>query len=413
MSSRLAKNISALSVLQVLTYVLPLVTVPYLVRVVGVHNYGLIAFSLSLAALIQIFCDYGFNLSATKEIVSQRNSAVTLSRINASVILIKCLLLLTTLGLMLATVNFTGDMFKDHWLYFFSLIAAAGNTLLPIWYFQGMEKMKYLLMYGVISRLAYTFLIFYFVVEPDNYILVPLLSGLCGLFSSFLAIGYIRSIGHLDFQCVTVASLKMQIINGWDIFISSVWIGSYNAAVPIVLGITASMEAVGIYAGAEKLLKVVKGLYNPISQALFPHMSALLVSAPKSAMPKINMYIYRLFAFTFLSSTLLLLFANLIIEIVLGSEFKSAVLLLKVFSFIPFFACISNIFGVQLMLNLGYSKEFKKIIIFLSLIGLVLTCSLSIFFQEIGAAVSILLIEFLMAVGMFLFFKIKVKGKLL
>ncbi|MDC0589904.1 oligosaccharide flippase family protein [Porticoccaceae bacterium] len=196
-------------------------------------------------------------------------------------------------------------------------------------------------------------------------------------------------------------------------FISSVWIGSYNTAVLIILGVTANMEAVGIYAGAEKLLKAVKGLYNPISQALFPHMSALLISGPRSAMPKINMYIYRLSAFTLLSSTLLLFFADVIVELVLGAEFESASLLLKVMSFIPFFACISNIFGVQLMLNLGYSEEFKKIIISLSFTGLAVTYCMSIFFQEIGAAVSILLIEFLMAVGMFLFFKITVKGKLL
>ncbi|MDC0589905.1 oligosaccharide flippase family protein [Porticoccaceae bacterium] len=197
-----------MSVLQIFTYVLPLVTVPYLVRVVGVHNYGLIAFSLSLAALIQIICDYGFNLSATKEVVSQRNSAANLSGINVSVILIKCVLLLAALGLMLAIINFTGDIFKDYWIYFFSLIAAAGNTLLPVWYFQGMEKMKYLLVYGVTSKLAYTCLVFYFVVEPENYILVPLLSGVCGLFTSLLAIGYIRSIGHLDLQCFTAAGLK-------------------------------------------------------------------------------------------------------------------------------------------------------------------------------------------------------------
>lgn len=398
--------------LQVINYTLPLITIPYLVRVVGVEKYGLIAFALSIAALIQIICDYGFNLSATKDIVNYKNNVSKISAINTSVIFIKVLFLLTTLVLLLAVSTFSEYLVENQKLFFYSLIVVAGNTLLPIWYFQGTEKMKYLLIYGAISRVPYTFFIFCFITEKSDYILVPLLSGICALFSALLAIGHIRYLGSIQFSLPSISDIKRQLASGWDIFISTVSIGSYNAALPAILGITANMEAVGLYAAAERLLKVVKGLYNPISQALFPHFASLFSSGKKIKLSEINKYIYLLSAITLSSSLLLFLLSEKIVNLVLGSEFQGAVLLLQIMSFIPFFAFISNIFGVQLMLNLGYSKEFRKIIIYISLIGVVVAIAMSAYFQEFGAAVSLLLIEFSVAFGMFLFFKLKIRSNL-
>jgi PST family polysaccharide transporter len=411
-SNRLIKNISALSLLQVINYILPLIIIPYLVRVVGVEKYGLIAFALSIAALIQIICDYGFNLSATKDIVNYKNNVSKISAINTSVIFIKALFLLTTLLLILIVSTFSEYLVENQKLFFYCLIVVAGNTLLPIWYFQGTEKMKYLLIYGAISRVPYTFFIFRFVSEEGDYILVPLLSGICALFSALLAIAHIRYLGDIQFSLPSISDINRQFANGWDIFISTIFIGSYNSAFPAILGITANMEAVGLYAAAERLLKVVKGLYNPISQALFPHFGSLFISRRKIKLSEINKYIYILSAMTLSSSLLLFLLSEKIVNLVLGAEFQGAILLLKIMSFIPFFAFISNIFGVQLMLNLGYSNEFRKIIIFISLIGLAAAFVMSAYFQEFGTAVSLLFIEFSMAFGMYLFFKLRIRSNL-
>ena len=134
---RLLSNFFSLSVLQAFTYILPLLTLPYLVRNLGIDKFGLVMFSQAFIMFFSILVDYGFNLSATREISIHRDNKEKITEIFSTVIMIKVILIIVSF-LILSILVFSFEIFLNNYkLYFFTFLMVIGQALFPVWYFQG------------------------------------------------------------------------------------------------------------------------------------------------------------------------------------------------------------------------------------------------------------------------------------
>ncbi len=270
---RLLSNFFSLSVLQGFTYVLPLLTLPYLVRTLGVETFGLVMFAQSFIMFFNILVDYGFALSATREISIHRNDKNKVTEIFSAVMTIKVMLILFSL-LILSVIVLSFDKFSANLeLYYLTFLWVIGQALFPIWYFQGLEKMKYITIVNIISKLIFTIAIFIFIHQKNDYLLVPILNGLGIIIGSLFSFWIIYKHFDQPFKLQKVDTLMIYFKESSQFFLSRVSVSIYTSANAFVLGLFTNTTMVGYYSIAEKLYMALQGFYAPIVQVLYPYVA--------------------------------------------------------------------------------------------------------------------------------------------
>jgi PST family polysaccharide transporter len=410
---RLIENIFSLSVMQGLNYLLPLLTIPYLVRVLGPEYFGLLAFATATIMYFMMITDYGFNLSATRQISIYRNDKDKVNQIFSSVLMTKTVLMIVCLAVM-ALLVFSSEKFSQHWeVYFITFGMVIGNTFFPVWLFQGMEQMKYITYLNIVTKVFFTACIFIFVKEQADYLLVPFLTAMgfivTGVWSLFLA----KKKFNVHFKIQKKTQLKIQLADGWHVFFSTLAVSLYTISSTFLLGLLTNYSVVGYFAAADKIVQAARGLYTPVSQAIFPLIGKKIHEDKQAGLAFIYKTTLIAGSTMLIISLLLLLFAQQIVNLLLGPLYQQSVLLLQILSFLPFAITLSNIFGIQTMLNLGYERELSFFFVITAISGIVLSMLLTPSFQAIGVSIAMLIVEVLISIllGSFLILKIK-KGAL-
>ena len=270
---RLVGNFFSLSVLQVFTYVLPLLVLPYLVRTLGVEKFGLVAFAQSFIMFFNIIVDFGFTLSATREISVNREDEEKVTEIFSSVIIIKCILIVLSY-LIMNIIVFSYAKFAKEWILFnLSFLWVIGQAMFPIWYFQGMERMKYITIVNVTSKILFTLLIFLFIHNSSDYIYVPLLNGGGMVTGGILSLLFIKKAFSQRFRFYNTKTVLYHFRESSHFFLSRVAVSIYTTSNTFLLGIFTNNTMVGYYSIAEKLYQAILGFYQPIVQALYPYVA--------------------------------------------------------------------------------------------------------------------------------------------
>ncbi|RIV34994.1 flippase [Flagellimonas lutimaris] len=313
----IAKNYFFLVLLQAANYVLPLLTLPYLVRVLGAERYGLVMFAQSLAIFFNVFVDFGFSLSGTREISLQRNNKSKLSKIFWGIILIKLVLIVISFFIII-TIVYNFDRFSnDVELYLLSFGMVVGQALFPVWFFQGIEKMKFITYINIFSKVVFTLLVFLLIKQTEDYKLVPLFNSLGyilgGLFGLFFSLKYI------NFRKPGFSLIKSLLRDSFKLFVSNFAISLYTASNVFILGLFAGNTIVGVYSSFEKLIIAIKNGFIPIYQAIFPWLS----KQPNKAkiIAKITPFIVFI---GMVISTVIFIFGTQIIEIIYSDSLISS-----------------------------------------------------------------------------------------
>lgn len=270
---RLFSNFFSLSMLQAFTYILPLLTLPYLVRVLGVDKFGLVMFAQAFIIFFHILVDYGFNLSATREVSINRDDKEKLTEIYSSVMTIKFILLGVSFIILSITV-FLFEKFSSNWeLYYYTFLFVIGQAMFPIWYFQGIERMKYITIINILSKFIFTIAIFIFIQKEDDYILVPILNGLGFMVGGLYSLWIVYTHFNQKFKFQNLQTIIIYFQDSSQFFLSRVSVSIYTSANAFVLGLFTNTTMVGYYSIAEKLYMAMQGLYHPLVNTIYPYLT--------------------------------------------------------------------------------------------------------------------------------------------
>lgn len=386
-------NFTSLSVVQAVTYILPVIILPYLFRVIGPGKFGLIAFAQAFVQYFVILTDYGFNISATKEISLCRHNHCEISKIFSAVMTVKLALAFLSLFLLGIIVYFI-PKFRANWpVFILSFGAVAGNTLFPAWFFQGIEKMKHIAYLNIIGGFLMAFLIFVLVRRAQDYLWVPFITSCVFLITGIWAqLIVFRKFG-VSFKFAGYANFRQQLKAGWDVFISNVAINAYTAARVFVVGLLTDNTITGFYAVAEKIAGAAQAFpLLSFSQAVFPRLSKIFHKNKAMAFDLMRKIQQMTVDISLILLALIFILAPLIIKVFCGGDYYSTVLSLRLLLISVFFVS-ANAFRVQFLLVSGKTHIYSRIHIFMSMMGLPLIFLLVVSFGFTGAAIASIVIE--------------------
>lgn len=400
---RLRNSIASLSVLQAAHYLVPLVTLPYLTRVLGPAGFGAVAYVQAVMISLMVLTDYALSWSATREIAARRNDRTAVSRVFRGNWGAQWLLTAAAGGLLALGLWLAGANGGERVLHAIGFAAVIGNTLFPTWLFQGLERMAQIAWLQVSARLATVPLIFGLVDTPDDaWVALAIQSGV-GVVAGAGALLMMARQRWVDWKWPSGAEIAGGFKEGFPLFLSKLAIGCYTSLVPVILGTVAGTTAVAYFSLADKVRAAAQSLLTPIAQAMYPRLSHLYVSDVAAARKLARRALWLTILVAGGASLLLFIAAAPLIGLFGGSGYEDSVRVLHLMALLPLVIGLSNVFGVQIMLPNRLTRSFNVIVGAAAGLGLTFVWPLAAYRGAQGAAAAILLVELFVTAAMALY----------
>lgn len=334
------KNYLSLLLIQGANFLLPLILLQYLVRVLGIHNYGLVMIAQAVALYFGVFVDYGFSVSGTRAVAVLRDSPKALASLFSNIITAKLFLLLISFCILCVVVIAVPRFRMESTVYLSSFLVVIGQSIFPTWFFQGIEKMQVLSIVNVAAKIVFTIAVFIVVQSPDDYLWVPICHGAGFIFSGIIGLGY--SLKYVGFVKPKYTEIKKILMETTPLFLSNMAVTCYTASNTLILGLIGGEAIAGVYASLEKLVLAIKNLYVPLYQALFPWLAPQKRAESRLFITKMILPIGGVGA---LVTALFIVMGSYILRVVYDDAIISSnVNVLKIVSLIAFLAALNMLF---------------------------------------------------------------------
>ncbi|HHA1385023.1 TPA: oligosaccharide flippase family protein [Enterobacter kobei] len=400
------ENILFLSVIQFANYLAPLMVLPFLSRILGVEGFGLIMVAFSACTLCFLLTDFGFNLSAPYWIARNSGYKNRVSRVIGAIFIIKSLILLIIgLMLLLYVVLYTNNTTHIRLMYTIIYCIAISQAFQPVWFFQGIEKMKNVTIFMVTAKLSYLILIFIFVRNKEDDLIVLLCFFISNFIATIIGVGLIWMSGY-KIMIPTRKIIADTFRSSSSFFLSRLAVGVYTNASTLIVGAASGVVQAGLYSSAEKLYQAGQNLTSPISQALYPYVAR---TGNKNVLFKTILF---LLIPMILGCSICYIYAAEIIKLIYGAYFVSAQYVLKIFLIISVVTFVSVNLGYPAFAAMGKVKLANYTVMFGGTVQVLLLVILYTInsISAVNVALSVLTTEILvLAVRILLLLKLNLK----
>lgn len=387
-SGVLFSNFVYLSLLQLANYFFHLLTMPYLARIIGVNKFGEIAFAQAVIVWFQAIVDYGFLYSAVRDIARCKQNLAQVSSIYSNIMWSRLLLLLLSFIFLVALIILIPIFYENRYLLLLTFLVIIGYTIFPDWLFQAFERMKYVTLLNVLTKLLFTIAVFVFIKKEEDYLYQPLLIASGYFISGLISLRIISKWG-IHFKAPNLVSIFNTLKANSNLFINQIVPNLYTNMSVVLLGLFYGERANGILDVGRKFDGVTTNLIMVLSRTFYPYLSRNI--------SKHNLFLKLNLLISLFVSIILFVFAPSIIKVFLTGEFSQAVTIIRILSISIVFISLSNVYGTNFLIVKGYEKEMRNITLVSSFVGLFLAIPCIYYYSFIGAAIIITLSRGLMA----------------
>ncbi|MER2129231.1 flippase [Solibacillus sp.] len=366
MKNKLVENFSALTIMQLLNYALPFIILPYLVRVLGMENYGAYLFSQALITYFMIFVDFGFDLYATRQVSINRENKIKLEKIISTVFTWKIIFAMISLVIVIIITTFIPVFREYQLLHLLNFGIIFGTLLFANFYYQGIEQMKYITILNACAKLFFTFLIFIMVKNEDDLVLTALINSGGYILVGIISVWIIYKKHEIRFVKVSKSYLLKTLKESAPFFWSRVAVSTYTVSNTFVIGLVLGNTAAGIFGSADKIFRGILSLYAPLNTVFYPYIAHQKNVTLYKKVMKIAIALNILIAIG------VFIAAEWTIQIIFGEGFEESVTVLRILCIILLYIMPSILIGYPLLGGMGYTKEVNLSVVYPSILHVIM-----------------------------------------
>lgn len=371
-------NLSYIGIFQILVLVLPLISYPYLIRVIGADLYGRVAYAQSAMAFAIILVNFGLNIMATKEVSVHRDEPYLLNKIMTEVYVIKTSFFALTMLLYIISIFYFETFATNKLLFLLSFGYCLPEWLLPIWYFQGVEKMKYMTLIDSVSKIFFTILIFFVITLPEHYLRIPVIQTMGTMIGAAMGFLLLFKKERRRFVRVKLSEISAFVKEAIPFFLSRVSAVTISQLSTLFVGKYLGYVEVAWLDLARKIVNLLMIPNTSINSAIYPRIA----HSQSKSLARNGLLIQG--GLGLLIYGLLFAFSPLVVSVLGGTEMLPAIGTVRFYGLLLILYHFNYYIGSPVMIPFGLSKSFNlsvifSLIVFLAIyMGLYVTQSFSL-----------------------------------
>lgn len=373
----------------------PIITFPYITRVIMAEGIGKVNFLYSIINYITLFTAIGIPIYAVREIAKVRDNIRVRNQTTVEILLLH--LGLTFIGyiIVFAFAFSINRIHQDIGLFLLLSVHLLLSTIGVLWFYQAIEDFKFITIRSLVIRLIVLICLFVFVRDKDDlyaYAVVTVLADVGNYIINFLHLRSYIKLSYIDWKTLNI---KRHIKPSLKIFVLNLITSIYVNLDSVMLGFLSSDAAVGYYSAGVRLSKAMLGVVTTLGTVLLPRLSNFVALGAMDEFAKMSKKaINVVITIATPMSVGMIFIAPQLIPVFCGDSFGESILTLQILAPIITFIGLSNMTGIQIL----YSQGKESIVIKSTLVGALTNLTLNLLlipsFAQYGAAAATCVAEF-------------------
>lgn len=372
------------SIITSANFIFPLITFPYVSRVLGVTSIGIVNFVDSIIYYFILVSMMGMSVVGIREIAKCRNNRQELDKTFSSLFLLNTMTTFLALILLLVA-SIAIAQLREHWqMMIVGALKLVVNYLLIDWFFKGLENFRFITICTLIIRMVYVVSVLLFVRNQADYVLYYLLTVLAIAVNAMINILYSRKFVSYQFYRVNpFIFLNSFFILGIYYLLTSMYT-SFNIA---YLGFVCGETEVGYYATATKIHKIIIAVFTAFTSVMLPRMSSLLSEQKKEEFKYLTSKAYTiLISFSVPVIMFVIVYTPIIINVIAGDGYEGAITPMRIVMPLLMIIGYEQILVIQTLMPLQRDDIILKNSIVGAAVGVALNVMLVSRFASVGSS---------------------------
>lgn len=400
------KNFIYSSVLAISNYLLPILTFPYVSRVLGPSNIGIYNFVESIVNYFILFSMLGIGSTGIRVIAKSKLNKEELEQSFSSLFFLNTISTIIILVLFIVSIS----VVPKFYLYKEMLYIGSGKILFSLllieWFYTGMENFKYITIRIIAVKIIYSVAIFIFVKSKNDYVIYYFITVVSVIINSIFNWVYSKKFVKIRIKSISIKPyLKSYFILGFYVLLTSMYT-TFNVA---YLGFVGGNEEVGYYTTAIKLYSILLALFSAFTGVMLPRISSLVSSGD---IDEVKRLVQKSFDILFMFSFPLIIFSVIlapeIIHIISGPAYNGAITPMRIVMPLMLIIGLEQIFILQLLMPFNKDQSVLINSIIGASVGLVLNLLLVSYLKSVGSSIVWVVSEISVLISSYYFVRTKI-----